>query len=329
MSAANRWWPVCHSEEVTSKKPLGVQLHGQKFAVYRDAGGEVRVVEDRCPHRRAPLSLGRVTKDGHIQCGYHGWTFDGETGQICGFPNLAEGERMPACSVETFVAAERRGLVYIWDGAADRVDRNRIIEQPYLGRGKELYGSLFNPLEHTEWMVAFLDAPGFLTRYLGVDFVDKPLGDPHFDGNLLLVERAARWNLIGEKRLMLGPLRHRADFPLVWKTWSAPVTGETTAQLFDASTESLMAEILIAAVPSTRGMTALHWRAVVHGREHGKLSLFYHLLAALGIKPLLLRERLDANGLAGVVAGPGEEWRQLSAQGASGQNPMASVLSIA
>ena len=30
---------------------------------------------DRCPHRAAALSEGRMTASGDLQCAYHGWTF--------------------------------------------------------------------------------------------------------------------------------------------------------------------------------------------------------------------------------------------------------------
>ncbi|MGB8388676.1 Rieske 2Fe-2S domain-containing protein, partial [Mycobacterium sp.] len=75
--------------------------------VYRDLGGAVRAVEDRCPHRRLPLSMGRLTEDGSIQCPYHGWSFDGVTGRCTAIPNLRADERIPnGIKVAAFSAAE-------------------------------------------------------------------------------------------------------------------------------------------------------------------------------------------------------------------------------
>ena len=31
---------------------------------------------DCCPHRLVPLSEGRITATGQLQCGYHGWNFN-------------------------------------------------------------------------------------------------------------------------------------------------------------------------------------------------------------------------------------------------------------
>src|SRR5271170_8082184 len=88
------WWPVAHSDEV-GNHPNAFRLGDQDLALYRDLGGAVRAVEDRCPHRRLPLSMGRLTEDGSIQCRYHGWSFDGVTGRCTAIPNLRQDERIP------------------------------------------------------------------------------------------------------------------------------------------------------------------------------------------------------------------------------------------
>jgi len=68
------WLPLCRSSEV-SARPQAFKLLGQQWVAWLDGAGTVRVFEDRCPHRRAPLSLGACESDG-IRCGYHGWVFD-------------------------------------------------------------------------------------------------------------------------------------------------------------------------------------------------------------------------------------------------------------
>lgn len=321
------WWPVCHSEDVSTTRPLGVHLGSERFALYRDGLGALRVVEDRCPHRRAPLSLGRITAQGDIQCGYHGWTFNGESGELCGFPNLAPGERMPRCSISTYLAAERRGLVYLWTGKADNADLAAIPEQPYALHGREFHGSVIHPMSHEEVVAGLLDAPGLFLDYLGVYFTDKPQGDPRLANGLLVIERAARWNLAGEKALHMGPLRHRADFPLLLRTHTAPVTGETTAQLLDARTERLMADILIAASPCARNMTALNWRATLYPEAHGRLAALYKLWFARGKSPVSMSSRVDTGELARVLPGVGEEWRAFS-RGRNTDNKIATLVAI-
>ena len=43
-------------------------------------------MKDQCPHRLAALSEGRLTASGDLQCAYHGWAFDGATGECTSIP---------------------------------------------------------------------------------------------------------------------------------------------------------------------------------------------------------------------------------------------------
>ena len=60
------------------RAPVRVEVAGRAYALWRDDRGIARGVHDRCPHRFAPLSKGRVRPDGRLACPYHGWSFDGE-----------------------------------------------------------------------------------------------------------------------------------------------------------------------------------------------------------------------------------------------------------
>lgn len=100
------WWPVALADEL-GLHPKAFQLGNRNLAVYRDLRGVVRAVDDSCPHRRLPLSMGRITKDGYLQCAYHGWCFDGATGRCTRIPNLQEGEKIPgAIQIDAFATVE-------------------------------------------------------------------------------------------------------------------------------------------------------------------------------------------------------------------------------
>jgi len=53
------------------------EIAGERLVAFRAGDGPWQVLADRCPHRGAALSLGRITDDGALQCRYHGWRFDG------------------------------------------------------------------------------------------------------------------------------------------------------------------------------------------------------------------------------------------------------------
>jgi phenylpropionate dioxygenase-like ring-hydroxylating dioxygenase large terminal subunit len=106
------WYAVALSRAV-SRTPHRVLIAGQAFVIFR-SGGALRCLTDRCPHRFAPLSLGRVVAD-TIECPYHGWRFDG-TGRCRAVPGLLEP--VPNVIVPPHAVREANGLVYISPDAA-------------------------------------------------------------------------------------------------------------------------------------------------------------------------------------------------------------------
>lgn len=108
-----RWWyPVARSTEL-GRKPLAVTLMDTPLVVFRDATGAPSVVLDRCGHRNYPLSLGRVTHDGLLQCGYHGWSYDGN-GQCLRVPGLRQVRTQSTWHVPAYATVEQDGFVWAW-----------------------------------------------------------------------------------------------------------------------------------------------------------------------------------------------------------------------
>jgi nitrite reductase/ring-hydroxylating ferredoxin subunit len=70
------WMPVCRKKDL-GRRPLAVTVSGISLVLFRDERGDVRALEDICPHRGVPLSRGRVRR-GNLKCAYHGWEFDGQ-----------------------------------------------------------------------------------------------------------------------------------------------------------------------------------------------------------------------------------------------------------
>ena len=104
------WTAVALSRKVGAK-PHRVLIGGQPFVLFRSGDG-LHCLTDRCPHRFAPLSLGRVI-DGAIECPYHGWQFDGG-GRCRRMPGLLE--QMPTIAVPAHAVREQNGLIYISPG---------------------------------------------------------------------------------------------------------------------------------------------------------------------------------------------------------------------
>jgi vanillate O-demethylase monooxygenase subunit len=103
--------------EDIGEKPLGRQICGEKMVFFRGPEGKVAAMEDFCPHRGAPLSLGTV-KDGQLTCGYHGLVMGHE-----GKPVSMPGQRVAGFPcVRNYPAVERYGFIWVWPGDAQLAD---------------------------------------------------------------------------------------------------------------------------------------------------------------------------------------------------------------
>jgi vanillate O-demethylase monooxygenase subunit len=116
MFPMNAWYVACTADEIDDK-PLGRRVCGEALVLYRGPEGRAAALEDFCPHRGAPLSLGAVI-EGRLVCGYHGLQMgcDGKTiampGQrVRGFP-----------AIRAFPVVERYGFVWVWPGDAALAD---------------------------------------------------------------------------------------------------------------------------------------------------------------------------------------------------------------
>lgn len=105
------WYAVALSTEV-GDQPVGVRVLGRPYVVVR-LGGELRAFDDRCPHRFAPMHIGRVVGD-TLQCKYHGWRF-GADGSCVEVPSNAPEVAIPprACLQTPARCTERYGLVWL------------------------------------------------------------------------------------------------------------------------------------------------------------------------------------------------------------------------
>lgn len=124
------WYGVLSERHADTKRPHGVWVLGRPYVLWRDATGTWRAFVDECPHRRAPLSEGRLDSDGRLQCSYHGWTF-GPSGSCENIPQAQEegpeavarlSNRACAIAIPVTVAL---GLIFIWPDENGWEEANR------------------------------------------------------------------------------------------------------------------------------------------------------------------------------------------------------------
>ncbi|MBB4858630.1 vanillate O-demethylase monooxygenase subunit [Novosphingobium chloroacetimidivorans] len=112
----NCWWVAAFADEVT-RTPLARWLLDTPVVLFRTEAGEAVALEDRCPHRQAPLSIGKLHGDA-IECGYHGFQFNRE-GRCTFVPTMSSP---PPIRVATYPVREIGPLIWIYLGDKDRLD---------------------------------------------------------------------------------------------------------------------------------------------------------------------------------------------------------------
>jgi len=121
MFLQNAWYVAAWDDEL-AEGLLARTLLNQPVVLFRGADGLVGALEDRCCHRSAPLSVGRL-KGGEVECGYHGLRFD-RTGACVAVPS--QKLVPPGARVRSYPVVERDRWIWIWMGDPARADESQI-----------------------------------------------------------------------------------------------------------------------------------------------------------------------------------------------------------
>lgn len=119
------WYVAGFTDELAPGQLLARTLLDEPLVLFRQPGGRAAALQDRCPHRFAPLSAGTLCDGGaSLQCGYHGLRFDA-TGACVHNPR-GDGVIPKAATVKAWAVAERDGLLWLWAGDAAAADESLI-----------------------------------------------------------------------------------------------------------------------------------------------------------------------------------------------------------
>jgi len=128
----NQWYVILESKELKKRKPIRVKRFNENITLWRDENRNVCSIADKCCHRGASLSCGKIIK-GKLECPFHGFIYD-KSGKVQIIP--ANGKNKPApeiMNVKAYTTFEAYGLIWLWWG-----DDDKIKEEPFF----------FKELEH-------------------------------------------------------------------------------------------------------------------------------------------------------------------------------------
>lgn len=191
---------------------------GLDLVVWRTQAGQWVVQEDRCPHRSAQLSLGRIEKD-CLSCPFHGFQFNAH-GRCELIPEV--GKAAPGLQVRTFPVLEKSMFLWVYWGDQSGDDHFKVPEEiPWffdLDHAPLAYGQV----KH-RWMAHF-------TRCVEnqLDYVHLPFVHRKTIGRGLDPKKKVTWEISEKKiRLLLNPEDSETSFfeflyPNVWRLYIQP-----------------------------------------------------------------------------------------------------------
>jgi phthalate 4,5-dioxygenase len=116
------WTPVCLIEEVSTPDcdPVHARVFGEDLVVFRDSDSHLGILDERCPHRRVSLALGR-NEEGGLRCLYHGWKMDVEGTVLEMASEPAASGMVDKVKHRAYPVKEWGGMVWSYFGPAESV----------------------------------------------------------------------------------------------------------------------------------------------------------------------------------------------------------------
>ena len=110
----NAWYVAAWSDGVGDGQLVPRTIMDEPIVLYRKADGAVAAIEDRCAHRFAPLSMGKIVGGDRVQCPYHGLEYDG-SGACVRNPHGTKNIP-PRARVKSYPVIEKHKAVWVWMG---------------------------------------------------------------------------------------------------------------------------------------------------------------------------------------------------------------------
>ena len=109
----NQWYVVLDSKQLKKNKLIGVTRLSDKLVFWRDESDDVHCIFDKCCHRGASLSAGKIL-DNHIECPFHGFQYD-SSGKVTCIPANGKDAIVPDnYKVNAYLVREAYGFIWLW-----------------------------------------------------------------------------------------------------------------------------------------------------------------------------------------------------------------------
>jgi len=230
----NTWYVIAWSDEVNNDL-FHRKIIEKSILLYRNKKKSVIAMDNRCPHRFAPLHMGELDND-IVKCKYHGLQYNSEG--KCVLNPHGDGAIPKAAVVRTYPTVEKHKMIWIWMGDVEKANPELIpdfsmMDDPAIkmvkgviyGSGNyELYTDNIMDLGHAEFLHPTLGAPVFTTGPRDI-YQDKE----------------TIWSNMWAENECLAPLHSQLhdliDQPMNWwidTRWNAPACMDLTLHIAEA-----------------------------------------------------------------------------------------------
>ena len=134
----NAWYVAAWSDDITEGQLLSRTILKQPVVIYRMPDGKVAALADRCSHRFAPLSMGKVVSGNRLQCPYHGLEYN--TSGVCVYNPHGNKHIPPRARVRSYPVIEKHKAIWIWMGDKEP-DHSKVPDFNVLDNVPELHST--------------------------------------------------------------------------------------------------------------------------------------------------------------------------------------------
>jgi phenylpropionate dioxygenase-like ring-hydroxylating dioxygenase large terminal subunit len=219
------WYCVGFPGQLTDGAVQTITVLGEPLVLFRDAAGRFAALQDRCPHRFAPLSSGSLI-DGQLQCGYHGLRFDAQG--RCVLNPHGDGRIPGAATVRGYATLERHGALWVWMGEAGQADPARLPDFSMVDErpGWTRVHDRLHVRAHYQLVIDnLLDLSH--VQYLHPFLADPALPPPGFTSRIELRQDGDTVTAINE----MNSIRTNALFAMLWERGEPPALCDMRANM--------------------------------------------------------------------------------------------------
>ncbi|KAL0031373.1 hypothetical protein WJX79_007208 [Trebouxia sp. C0005] len=207
----NQWYPVHFARDLPEGQPQRVYIFDEPIVVLKRPGDQgVVALRDRCPHRAAALSEGRMTPDGQLQCAYHGWSFDGQSGICTNIPQISAGQKLTGRTCATALSAcERQGMIWVYPNPGAAPSQDSIPVLPELDKEGWTSDDFVRdmPVDYTLLVENLLDPDHGLYAHQTPTF-DSYAASKDFPMHITEHSTSSSYKIVGESPTMVRWSRH-------------------------------------------------------------------------------------------------------------------------